>query len=39
MIANNPESSRAYARKLWVIIFGYGDLKRAEDILKKQKKM
>jgi non-specific serine/threonine protein kinase len=38
MIANNPASSNAYVRKLWVIIFGYGDLKRAEDILEKARK-
>jgi eukaryotic-like serine/threonine-protein kinase len=39
MIANNPENSVGYGNKLQLIIDGYGDLNRAEDILEEAKKI
>ena len=34
MIVNNPESGEGYGAKLRIVLMGFGDLKRAEDILK-----
>ena len=39
MIANKPESFSGYSKKLNVILFVQGDLKRAEEVLNEAKKV
>ena len=39
MIANNPENALGYSHKLEIIINVYGELKRAEEVLKNAKKI